>query len=146
MPTAIVAVEGLPEVMRQLDILVKDMKPMMRRMVDAGLKLVQQETQNRAPVDRGLLKRSFGRRVKQYHGGIVTVGVMGVRKGLLYLEFKNGHAVSASRYFHIQEFGSSHQPPRPFMRPAFNSVMRLMELNMTVSLQNDLYDWERAHP
>jgi HK97 gp10 family phage protein len=145
MPTAVVVVDGLTELVAELGVLQRDLKPMMRKTVDEGLKFVEQAARNRAPVLSGLLKRSLGRRVRQYHGGVVTVGLMGVRKGVAFLEFKGGHAVSASRYLHLQEFGSVHQPPRPFMRPALDFSAPLMAQNMTIVLRDELRNWVARH-
>lgn len=68
--------------------------------LEAGADLLTEEIKARAPVKTGRLKR--GIKVKRKGPGVLAVDLGGQQHG------------------QFQEFGSRHQPARPFMRPALD--------------------------
>lgn len=95
----------------------------------AGAKPIEKAAKAKAPVRDGTLKKSIGTNVKTVNG--VTSARVGPRTGVKgrSLGFrKNKKGVMTERfadpnkYSHLVEFGTSHSPAKPFIRPAIDTA------------------------
>lgn len=105
-------------------------KKLNRKAVEEAVKPIESLMRDIAPVgpgaDAGDLKKSIGRVVRTKKGAVI--GVVGPMRGkarpaAIVKRGKNKGKVRVkipTRYAHLQEFGSSHQPARPFARPAWD--------------------------
>lgn len=111
----------------------------------AGAKPIQTAAKAKAPVGTGLLKKSIGMRVKKTKG-IYTARV-GPRKGFKGKPLgkkKNKAGIETERfadpnkYSHLVEFGTSHSPAKPFIRPAIESAKGEVVAAMAAGLDKHL--------
>ncbi|APS52492.1 hypothetical protein AVI51_16650 (plasmid) [Piscirickettsia salmonis] len=108
MPKISFSVEGLRDLEKQLKQLApKKIRTLNRRALRKAAEPLEQQMKANAPQKSGALVESIKRRSKKGKGRrtIVNVTVGPTRKIDYAIE---------------QEYGSSHQPARPFIRPALN--------------------------
>lgn len=108
-----VEIKGLKELTKQLKKLPKDLqRKELRAAALAGAGQVRDEARKMAPVKTGRVKEDIRARYKPRQGPadmIYMVGVVDRKKHTAY-------------WWRFNEFGTKHQPARPFMRPAFDMV------------------------
>lgn len=122
---------GLREMQRTLERLPKELlKSSESAVLRAGAKPIEKAAKAKAPSRTGLLKKSIGNRVKKGKDGITTarIGPRTGFKGKSLGKRKNKQGVMTERfadpnkYSHLVEFGTSHSPAKPFIRPAIDSA------------------------
>ncbi|ASA22084.1 HK97-gp10 family putative phage morphogenesis protein [Paenibacillus donghaensis] len=109
-----IRVDGAEEVIRQLKRANAEITKEIRDLISQAAEIVFREADSRAPIGatgntRFSLEINIGTSKKGAFYANVTVGA---RKGDL--------SASAPFYVTFYEYGSSHQPPRPFMRPSMD--------------------------
>ena len=105
----------------------------LRAAVNAGAGVIKKDAISKAPQDTGALKANFyQKQIREQSGPMQQTFYVGVRKGVAKYAnskankragvagqtYKNG---GSTWYWLINEFGSSKQPARPFLRPAFET-------------------------
>lgn len=119
---------GLDDVRKQLDGLSKRVRSAaMRKGMTAATTPVLQSARAHCPVREdgivkgGLTRKSLGKKVKTYPGG-VTVGMVGARRGFRRVTSVDGRQVvqDPTKTIHLVEFGTRHSRPHPFLRPALD--------------------------
>lgn len=90
-----------------------------RRPLAAALTPISKAAKNNVPVHRGFLKKSIGKKVKAYPGGVW--GGVGPRTGGQFVHVdENGKRHVPANYAHLIEFGTEKMPAQPFLRPALD--------------------------
>ncbi len=106
-----------------------------RRPLAAALTPISKAAKRNVPVRFGLLKKSIGKKVKAYPGGVW--GGVGPRTGFRAVD-EDGKTVDPIKYAHLVEFGTSKTSPKPFLRPAFDATrsvaMRILRTGMAKNL------------
>src|SRR5262245_59638504 len=142
-------VRGLDQILARLTHVEKAVaKKILRSIVNHGTKLQLQAAKSNLQGERtGQLRRSMGRKIKVYTNTRTWVGIVGPRRG--YKITVNGHNVDPVHYAHLVEGGrravtptekavmsdgaevyGTHAravPPRPFLKPAFESTLSQVE-------------------
>lgn len=134
-----VRIEGLKELDRALSQLPKaTAKNVLRRTAIRALAPVIADAKLRVPVDEGDLRDSLkvaGKLSKRQQ----RKNAKAVAEGKAAVQLYAGPA--ALPHAHLVEFGTSHMPPQPFMRPAWDAnKMKVLEL-IRLDLGNEI---ERA--
>lgn len=96
------------------------MKNALNKAAQIGLK----EARNRVRVESTALKKSLVKRAKTYSEGVAYVIVGPNRKYQINYKGKRRRPV---KYAHLVEFGHKGAPPRPFLRPAFETTKEKMK-------------------
>ncbi len=96
------------------------MNRVLRRPTSAALTPIAKAAKQNAPVGRGYLKKSLGKKVKAYRGGVW--GGVGPRVGekFTYID-ENGKKHVPANYAHFPEYGTARMPAQPYLRPALDS-------------------------
>ena len=134
---------GLPtEVIRQLEALEKAADDIIDEMLDAGVDAVKPEVEKKLKTAitgeyaTGELEKSIAVKSKSYKDGakarvIYFKGTTRVQRAKNGKVYKRKKAVRLNEIAAVLEYGKSDQPPRAFMRPAFNAknedIARAME-------------------
>jgi HK97 gp10 family phage protein len=117
--------KGFQEMIDTLDNMGKDGETIFKRALDEGIKIVQKAIQRRAPVYKGPAK-SYIKSMKSIIPGLLKANILigKVRK------FANGvysqvcgptkGDIRQVYYGKFSEWGSSHEPAKPWMRPGFD--------------------------
>lgn len=91
-----------------------------RRPLSAALTPINRAAKSNVPVHRGFLKKSIGKKVKAYPGGVW--GAVGPRVGGQFEHVdERGRRHVPANYAHLAEFGTQHSRAYPFLRPAMDS-------------------------
>lgn len=125
-------VVGVGTVQKELNGLAKRVKTsVLRKGMTAGLGPVLKTAKSKCPVrdpdpryKSGLLKKSLGKKVKQYRSGSIVVGMVGARHGFRRVTTTaDGGEVAQdpTKYDHLVEFGTRHSQPKSFLRAAGDS-------------------------
>lgn len=101
------------------------------------------EMQARVPVDTGILRDSIGMKVTTKAGRQGAPSQAKVSVGPLWDKFVKGEksevsSQQAAVYAMFSEFGSKHQPARPWMRPVFDSTKERAVQILADTLREDL--------
>jgi HK97 gp10 family phage protein len=133
--------KSLEEVIQQVQR--RGMKDALSKSAQIGLK----EARARAPQDKGVLKKSLKKRARTYGKGGAFVIVGPDRRTKV---MHNGKNISGAYHAHLVEFGHKlvrggklskggkvvgHVPPRPFMRPAFDTKKEEMKLKYATEVK-----------
>lgn len=112
---------------RELDELLKQLPDRVAKQVLAGAlmsggQVIRAEIQRRAPVRHDAGAKKIGKGAKGRLPGFLRASIARrrIRRGSAALTIGVGPLRSAF-YAMFQEFGTRHQPARPFMRPAFDA-------------------------
>ena len=94
---------------------------MMRQPLSNALTPISKAAKALVPVETKTLRKSIGKKVKTYPGGIW--GGVGPRTDTKFTFFDEaGRKHKASNYAHLVEFGTIHSSAKPFLRPAFRAT------------------------
>ena len=118
----VVGLESLGKALRELPKKVEG--KILRTAMRNGTKLVAAATKAAAPVDTGLLQRSFAVRALKRKKGRVGNRITIKNVDKIVTVSKEG-----KRHFYpaVIEYGTKNRPARPFMRPAFESSAQAAE-------------------
>ena len=122
--TGAMKITGARELQRALARLPEELsKSVERTVLREGAKPIHSSAKSRVAVSSGLLKKSLGITVKKTRKGQLTARV-GARSGFKKTVTRNGKTVNAdpAKYSHLVEYGTSHSPAKPFIRPAIDSA------------------------
>lgn len=107
-----------------------------RKACRAGAKLICEEARTRAPVKSGVLKRNIKVRAGRRKRAYISMEVI----------TKDGFFKGEAFYGAFQEFGTSHQRARPFMRPAFAATgKKALELTRNELKTIIVDEWNKLH-
>ena len=91
-----------------------------RRPLSAALTPINKAAKRNVPVDKGFLKKSIGKKVKAYPGGVW--GGVGPRTGGQFEHVdEDGRKHVPANYGHLVELGTEKTRAQPFLRPALDS-------------------------
>ena len=120
-----IELKGVRDVMRALERLPDDLQRSAENSVlRAGAKPILKAAKLRTPQESGLLYESLGINVRKVRGQ--RTARVGARNGRGRRVMRNGRMVYSdpAKYSHLVEYGTSHSPARPFIRPAVESAGR----------------------
>jgi HK97 gp10 family phage protein len=135
------AVVGLTHALNQLEGVERSVrKKLLRKFVNEATKLVLKDAKQLAPVAplgtlRGLYRKSLGRKIKSYQGGVVQVGLVGARGGFRYPAGVASKGKSKGdvlyqdpvKIAHLLEKGTAHAAACPHLRPALDKNRAAIE-------------------
>jgi HK97 gp10 family phage protein len=115
-----VEVQGLRELGERMKKLSLDVAlKASRSATNAAAQVIKKEAISKAPVDTGNLKKNIiVRRAKQ--PDLTSLHLVLVRSGKL-TDKQKGSGLQDAFYWRFVEFGTVNAPPKPFMRPAFDT-------------------------
>ncbi len=111
-----------------------------RRPLSAALTPINRAAKRKAPKLRGFLKKSIGKKVKMYPGGVW--GGVGPRTGseFTYID-ENGKKHVPANYAHLPEFGTIHAAAQPYLRPALDeqrtTAFRILQMGIKDNMEKE---------
>ena len=128
MAQRIKGIVGVEDAKRELNALAKRVRTsVLRKGMTAGLAPILAAAKSKCPVrdpdprfKAGLLRKSLGKKVKQYANGSIVVGLVGARNGFRRVTTVGDteYVQDPTKYDRLVEFGTRQAGPRPFLRPA----------------------------
>lgn len=113
--------DGLDQLVRELENTERDVEKSKQEALEAGGKLLQQRTKEKAPHKTGVLEGEI--QLSDVADGQIDVYVD--NQGRAY-------------YGSMHEFGTSKMRARPFMGPTFNQSISAIENEMAISIKKSL--------
>jgi phage protein, HK97 gp10 family len=112
---SLVSLKGLDEYLERVAQAGENIESATAKAVDAGASVFQEGMLARAPEKTGELKRHLVKIGPDKDGNYISVkvGAFNVQRN-----------TKGSSYIFYQEMGSAHNPPHPFIRPAFDEDKR----------------------
>ena len=112
-----------------------------RRPLSTALTPINKAAKQNAPVLRGYLKKSIGKKVKAYPGGVW--GGVGPRTGQKFTFVdENGKKHVPANYAHLVEYGTARTPAQPFLRPALDSqrptALRILRMGVWKNIEKEI--------
>lgn len=146
--SATTRVEGLEEVLKQLDEFPKKLRNKhLKKAVNDASKTVLQGAKARCPRESGLLRKSLGRKVKVYRHSGVVMGIVGARLGFKQEvtrgkgKWKSMQVVSNPvKYLHLVELGTTRTQASHFLRDALQANLADIGNRMRDALANAVAD------
>jgi len=111
-----------------------------RRPLSSALGPIAKAAKRKVPTRRGFLKKSIGKKVKMYPGGVW--GGVGPRTGseFTHLDAKGKRHVPAN-YAALVEYGTINDAAQPFLRPALDeqrlSAMRILQTGIKRNMEKE---------
>ena len=124
-------VEGAEHLIQKLKAIKQSVaKRLLRKAIGNGTRAILRAAKSQAPTRTSLLRKSLGRKVKAYRGGIAVAGIVGARLGFRQVrgEGKRGKRAGKTlyadpvKYEHLVELGTVRSRAQAFLNPAWLAV------------------------